>query len=220
VDFGVDWLAFGLIGVLLILFAETGLLVGFFLPGDTLLAAAGIATVAGSDVKHPLSLPVLMITAPIAAIAGAQLGHFLGAKYGRKLFDRPDSRLLKPEHVVKAEYYFSKFHPDLAIVLARFIPVVRTFMNPLCGMLHISARRFFVWNVVGALLWTEAIILLGHFAGSKIKGLDKFVLPIVALVVIVSVAPVLRELLKGRGDADKKNDSDPSRPSLTGDSSR
>jgi membrane-associated protein len=220
VDFGVDWLAFGLIGVLLILFAETGLLVGFFLPGDTLLAAAGIATVAGSDVKHPINLPTLMLTAPIFAVAGAQMGHFLGAKYGRKLFDRPNSRLFKPEHVEKAEYYFSKFHPDLAIVLARFIPVVRTFMNPLAGMLQVSAKRFFVWNVIGAILWTEPIILLGHFAGSKIKGLDKFVLPIVALVVIVSVAPVIREILKGRGDTSIKNDSDESRPSLSGDSSR
>ena len=219
-DFGVDWLAFGLAGVLLILFAETGLLVGFFLPGDTLLAAAGIATVGGSDVKHPISLPLLMVTAPLFAIAGAQLGHLLGAKYGRKLFDRPNSRLFKPEHVEKAEYYFAKLHPDLAIVLARFIPVVRTFMNPLVGMLHVSARRFFIWNVVGAVLWTQPIILLGHFAGQKIKGLDKFVLPIVALVVIVSVAPVVREILKGRRDSGEKNDSDASRPSLSGDSSR
>jgi membrane-associated protein len=219
VNFGIDWLAFGLIGVLFVLFAETGLLIGFFLPGDTLLVAAGIAT-SSSPGKHALSLPMLMVLAPVCAIAGAQFGHFLGAKYGRKLFDRPNSRLFKQEHVDKAEYYFNRFHPSIAVVIARFIPVVRTFLNPLAGMLEMSARKFFVWNVIGAVVWTESIILLGHFLGAKVQGIDKVVLPIVVLVMVVSVAPVIRELLRGRGDSGKKNDSDESRPSLSGDSSR
>jgi membrane-associated protein len=219
VNFGIDWLAFGLIGVLFVLFAETGLLIGFFLPGDTLLVAAGIAT-SSSPGKHSLSLPMLMVLAPVCAIAGAQFGHFLGAKYGRKLFDRPNSRLFKQEHVDKAEYYFNRFHPSIAVVIARFIPVVRTFLNPLAGMLEMPARKFFVWNVIGAVVWTESIILLGHFLGAKVQGIDKVVLPIVVLVMVVSVAPVIRELLRGRGDSGKKNDSDESRPSLSGDSSR
>jgi membrane-associated protein len=219
VNFGIDWLAFGLIGVLFVLFAETGLLIGFFLPGDTLLVAAGIAT-SSSPGKHALSLPMLMVLAPVCAIAGAQFGHFLGAKYGRKLFDRPNSRLFKQEHVDKAEYYFNRFHPSIAVVIARFIPVVRTFLNPLAGMLEMPARKFFVWNVIGAVIWTESIILLGHFLGAKVQGIDKVVLPIVVLVMVVSVAPVIRELLRGRGDSAKKNDSDESRPSLSGDSSR
>lgn len=218
-NFGIDWLAFGLIGVLFVLFAETGLLIGFFLPGDTLLVAAGIAT-SSSPGKHSLSLPMLMVLAPVCAIAGAQFGHFLGAKYGRKLFDRPNSRLFKQEHVDKAEYYFNRFHPSIAVVIARFIPVVRTFLNPLAGMLEMPARKFFVWNVIGAVIWTESIILLGHFLGAKVQGIDKVVLPIVVLVMVVSVAPVIRELLRGRGDSGKKNDSDESRPSLSGDSSR
>jgi len=219
VNFGIDWLAFGLIGVLFVLFAETGLLIGFFLPGDTLLVAAGIAT-SSSPGKHSLSLPMLMVLAPVCAIAGAQFGHFLGAKYGRKLFDRPNSRLFKQEHVDKAEYYFNRFHPSIAVVIARFIPVVRTFLNPLAGMLEMPARKLFVWNVIGAVVWTESIILLGHFLGAKVQGIDKVVLPIVVLVMVVSVAPVIRELLRGRGDSGKKNDSDESRPSLSGDSSR
>jgi membrane-associated protein len=219
VNFGIDWLAFGLIGVLFVLFAETGLLIGFFLPRDTLLVAAGIAT-SSSPGKHALSLPMLMVLAPVCAIAGAQFGHFLGAKYGRKLFDRPNSRLFKQEHVDKAEYYFNRFHPSIAVVIARFIPVVRTFLNPLAGMLEMPARKFFVWNVIGAVVWTESIILLGHFLGAKVQGIDKVVLPIVVLVMVVSVAPVIRELLRGRGDSGKKNDSDESRPSLSGDSSR
>lgn len=218
-NFGIDWLAFGLIGVLFVLFAETGLLIGFFLPGDTLLVAAGIAT-SSSPGKHALSLPMLMVLAPVCAIAGAQFGHFLGAKYGRKLFDRPNSRLFKQEHVDKAEYYFNRFHPSIAVVIARFVPVVRTFLNPLAGMLEMPARKFFVWNVIGAVVWTESIILLGHFLGAKVQGIDKVVLPIVVLVMVVSVAPVIRELLRGRGDSGKKNDSDESRPSLSGDSSR
>ncbi len=218
-NFGIDWLAFGLIGVLFVLFAETGLLIGFFLPGDTLLVAAGIAT-SSSPGKHALSLPMLMVLAPVCAIAGAQFGHFLGAKYGRKLFDRPNSRLFKQEHVDKAEYYFNRFHPSIAVVIARFVPVVRTFLNPLAGMLEMPARKFFVWNVIGAVVWTESIILLGHFLGAKVQGIDKVVLPIVVLVMVVSVAPVVRELLRGRGDSGKKNDSDESRPSLSGDSSR
>ncbi len=189
---------FGLIGVLVIIFAETGLLVGFFLPGDTLLVSAGIYTVAAGGLTHPLSLPVLMIGAPLCAIAGAQVGHFLGAKYGRKLFERPNSRIFNPDHVDKAEHYFNKFGPAKAVVLARFVPVVRTFLNPLAGTLEMSAIRFFVWNVVGGVLWTETIILIGRFLGDRVKGIDKFVLPVVALAILVSVIPVVREVLRGR----------------------
>jgi membrane-associated protein len=226
----VNWLdptsiitSFGVLGILLILFAETGILVGFFLPGDTLLFSTGLFTTANGVASlgiKPLSLPLLLVVAPIFAVAGAQFGHLLGARYGSKMFERPNSRLFRQEHVDKAEHYFNKFGPARAVVLARFVPVVRTFMNPLAGMLEMSARRFFVWNIVGGVLWTETIILLGHFLGTKIKGIDKFVLPVVALAVLVSVVPVIREVLKSRGDSVKKNDSEASRPSLSGDSSR
>lgn len=218
--------AFGLFGILIIIFAETGLLVGFFLPGDTLLFTAGfLTTVSGAasvHLTHPLALPLLLVLAPLFAIAGAQLGHLLGARYGRKLFDRPRSRLLRREHVERAEHYFNKFGPAKAVVLARFIPVVRTFMNPLAGMLEMSARRFLVWNILGAVLWTETIVLIGHFLGNSpwAKQIDKFILPVVALAVVASLVPVLREVLRGRDDSAKKNDSDESRPSLSGDSSR
>lgn len=198
---------FGLVGILAVIFAETGLLVGFFLPGDTLLFSAGIFTTAagaGSTVT-PLSLPVLMIGAPLCAIAGAQLGHYLGAKYGRKLFERPNSRLFRKDHVDKAEHYFNKFGPSRAVVLARFVPVVRTFLNPLAGMLEMSPVRFFVSNVIGAVVWTESIILLGRFLGSRVKGIDKFVLPVVALAIVVSMVPVIREVLKGRRDEERSS---------------
>ena len=189
---------FGLIGVLVIIFAETGLLVGFFLPGDTLLVSAGIYTVAGGGLANPLPLPVLLIGAPVCAIAGAQVGHFLGAKYGRPLFERPNSRIFRQDHVDKAEHYFNKFGPAKAVVLARFVPVVRTFLNPLAGMLEMPAAQFFAWNVVGGVIWTETIVLIGRFLGDRVKGIDKFVLPVVAIAVLVSVIPVLREVFRGR----------------------
>lgn len=199
---------FGLVGILAIIFAETGLLVGFFLPGDTLLFSAGIFTTssaAGAGLTR-LPLPVLLIGAPLCAIAGAQLGHYLGARYGRKLFERPNSRLFRQQHVDKAEHYFIKFGPSRAVVLARFIPVVRTFLNPLSGMLEMSAFRFFVSNVIGGVVWTEAIILLGRFLGSRIKGIDNYVLPVVALAVLISIIPVAREIIRGRGKDEPKEE--------------
>ncbi|MEQ4721990.1 DedA family protein [Nonomuraea sp. B19D2] len=195
--------AFATIGVLAIIFAETGLLLGFFLPGDSLLVAAGIfssaAVARGMDIE-PLSLPVLLIGTPLCAIAGAQLGHFLGARFGRKLFDKPDSRLFKREHVVRAEEFFEKFGPAKAVILARFVPIVRTFMNPVAGVLEMPAKRFFLWNVVGGLVWVESLLLLGHFLGSKVdpKAIDKYILPGVFLIVLISLIPIIVEVIKKR----------------------
>ncbi|MGI5162054.1 DedA family protein [Microbispora sp. CA-102843] len=193
--------AFATIGVIAIVFAETGLLVGFFLPGDSLLVTAGIFSTAAAAQGFgiaPLSLPTLLIGAPLAAIAGAQLGHLLGAKVGRKMFDKPDSRLFKREHVEKAEFYFEKFGPAKAVVAARFMPIVRTFMNPVAGVLEMDARRFFVWNVLGGVVWVEALLLLGYFLGSKVEGIDKYILPGVFVVVLLSVIPIVREVMKNR----------------------
>lgn len=197
---------FGLAGVLVILFAETGLLVGFFLPGDSLLFLAGVAAspVAADIVGVKLSLPALLIGAPICAVAGAQLGHLLGARYGRRLFARPDSRLFKTEYVDRAEHYFARYGPAKATVLARFVPIVRTFLNPVAGMLHMPARRFLVWNIVGGLLWTDAIVLAGYLPARKLRdtigatNIDKYLLPVVALIVVLSLIPVFVEVLRAR----------------------
>ncbi|MFD9941409.1 DedA family protein [Nonomuraea sp. NPDC059023] len=195
--------AFATVGVLAIIFAETGLLLGFFLPGDSLLVAAGIfssASVAVGMGIEPISLPVLLIGTPLCAIAGAQLGHFLGMKFGRKMFDKPNSRLFKKEHVLRAEEFFEKFGPAKAVVLARFVPIVRTFMNPVAGVLEMSPKRFFMWNVIGGLVWTEGLILLGYFLGSKVdpKQIDKYILPGVFLIVFISLIPIIVEFVKGR----------------------
>lgn len=197
---------FGLVGVWVILFAETGLLIGFFLPGDSLLFLAGVAAspVADELVGTRLSLTGLLIGAPICAIAGAQLGHWLGAKYGRKMFARPDSRFFKLEYVAKAEYYFQKFGPAKAVVLARFIPIVRTFLNPVAGVLGMPAKTFFLWNVIGGILWTDGIILAGWALAKQIRDvipdgqIDKYILPAVALIVFISILPILIEVYRER----------------------
>ncbi|GID95173.1 DedA family protein [Amorphoplanes digitatis] len=198
---------FGLIGVWAILFAETGLLVGFFFPGDSLLFLAGVAaspvadSIFGNGTR--LSLAGLLIGAPLCAIAGAQLGHWLGARYGRRMFERPDSKLFKREYVEKAEYYFEKFGPAKAVVLARFIPIVRTFLNPVAGTLGMPARQFFIWNVVGAVLWCDGVILLGYLLAQQIYDaigdkIDHYILPVVALIVLISVLPILIEIIRER----------------------
>jgi membrane-associated protein len=195
--------AFGLIGVWVILFAETGLLLGFFLPGDSLLFLAGVAasSVAEEAVGVKLNLAGLLIGAPLFAIIGAQLGHFLGARFGRAFFDRPNSRLFKQSHVDKAELYFEKYGPAKAVLLARFIPIVRTFGNPVAGILEMPARTFLLWNIVGGILWTDGVILLGYVLGDQLGAsfpIDKYLLPIIVVIVALSVSPIAVELLRKR----------------------
>lgn len=199
---------FGLIGVWVIMFAETGLLVGFFFPGDSLLFLAGVAAspvadaIFGAGTK--VSIAGLLIGAPICAIAGAQLGHYLGARYGRRMFDRPDSRLFKREYVEKAEFYFNKYGPAKAVILARFIPIVRTFLNPVAGMLGMPAKKFLLWNIIGGLLWTDGVILGGYFLADQIikvidpADIDRYILPVVALIIFISVLPIFFEILRDR----------------------
>ncbi|MDI2130797.1 DedA family protein [Yinghuangia seranimata] len=192
---------FGLIGIFVIIFAETGLLVGFFFPGDSMLFLAGVAASSSAEkvVGASLSLPGLLIGAPLCAIAGAQLGHLIGAKAGPKMFSKPNSKLFKQEYVDKAEHYFEKFGPAKAVVLARFIPIVRTFLNPVAGVLEMPARKFFVWNVVGGVIWTIGIIMAGYWLGDAIgESIDKYLLPGIAVIVLVSLLPIFIEVFRER----------------------
>ncbi|MDF5757480.1 VTT domain-containing protein [Spongiactinospora sp. TRM90649] len=199
-----EWwiVTFGLIGILAIIFAETGLLIGFFLPGDSLLVVAGMgastAVAASVGLDEPFPLPVLLIGAPICAIAGAQLGHLIGASTGPRLFSRPDSRLFKQEYVDKAQYYFGKFGPAKAVVLARFIPIVRTFLNPVAGMLGMNRGKFLLWNIVGGILWTDGLLVFGYLIGSRIPNVDRYILPGAAVIILLSIIPIIREIMKGR----------------------
>ncbi len=186
--------SWGLAGVLAIIFAETGLLIGFFLPGDTLLFLAGALTAAGSRPHLPLA-GVLIGTA-LASIIGAQAGWLIGAKAGPRIFDRPRSRIFDPHNVARAHRLLERFHYSIAIVVSRFVPVVRTFINPVCGVAEIPARAFLVWNIVGGILWTQLIVLLGRALGAKVH-IDKYVLPIVAVIIVISLVGLLLEARKG-----------------------
>jgi membrane-associated protein len=184
----------GLVGVLAIIFAETGLLVGLAFPGDSLLFIAGIAaSSSGAAILGGASLnpAAIFLGAPLAAIVGSQVGHFFGAKYGRKLFDRPNGKFFTQERVAQTERWLSKYGVGKALILARFIPFVRTLINPMVGIIGYPARKFILWNVIGAVIWTELVLSAGYILGEKVSGsIDKYLLPIIALIIFVSVLPV------------------------------
>jgi len=187
----------GLAGVVLILFAETGILLGFFLPGDSLLFVAGYATVAGNSLHLHLSLPGLLVLAPIAAVVGAQVGFELGRRGGPALFRRSDSRFFRQEYVDRPAAVFERFGLPRAVVIARFVPVVRTFLNPMAGVIGMPPRRFAVWNAVGGVAWTVGLVLLGHGLG-HVSAVRKHIELLVLAVVILSVLPLAYEVTRHR----------------------
>jgi len=192
----------GLLGILGILFAETGLLIGLAFPGDSLLFVAGVAASGtGAVLLNGNQLPVapLFIGAPIAAITGSFVGRWIGAKYGRKLFNRPDGKFFTQARVVQTEKWLDKYGIGKALVLARFIPFVRTLINPMVGIINVSNKTFIFWNILGAIIWTDTILLLGYLLGEKIKGsIDTYLLPIIGLIIFLSLLPILFEVLRER----------------------
>jgi membrane-associated protein len=192
----------GLIGILAIIFAETGLLIGLAFPGDSLLFIAGTAASGtGAALLNGNQLPAveLFIGAPIAAITGSIVGRWFGAKYGRKLFDRPDGRFFTQARVVQTEKWLAKYGVGKALLLARFIPFVRTLINPIVGIINIPNRVFIFWNVLGAIIWTDGILFLGYILGEKIEGsVDKYLLPIIGLIILLSLLPIFFELYRER----------------------
>jgi membrane-associated protein len=187
--------AFGLAGIFVILFAETGLLIGFFLPGDTLLAIAGaFAALPVSDSRH-LPLAALLIGCPVAAIVGAEVGFFIGVR-GGPLIAKPGSSFDHSIH--RIEPLFERFGEGWAVLLCRFVPVLRTFINPAAGILKMPAAKFAIWNAVGGVLWPVAIVLIGYYAGLKLH-IERYVLPIVAIVVVASIVSVALEVRRNKG---------------------
>ncbi|KJE22799.1 putative membrane-associated protein [Frankia torreyi] len=183
----------GLAVVLLIVFAESGLLIGFFLPGDSLLFTMGML-IARDEVSTPL--PVAMILIGLAAVAGDQVGYLIGRKAGPALFRRPDSRLFKQEYVEQAEAFFAKNGPR-SIVLARFVPIVRTFTPVIAGASRMNYRMFTIYNIIGGLLWGCGVTLLGFYLG-KIDFIRNNIEAMLVLVVLVSVVPIMVEYLRNR----------------------
>ncbi|MFE2300761.1 VTT domain-containing protein [Streptomyces sp. NPDC059445] len=190
---------FGIWGLLLVVFAESGLLIGFFLPGDSLLFTCGLL-IATDAMDFPLWAAVPLIC--LAAILGDQAGYLFGKKVGPSLFTRPDSRLFKQENVVKANEFFEKYGPK-SLVLARFVPVVRTFTPIIAGVSGMRYRPFLTFNVIGGVLWGAGVTLLGSWLG-KIEFVNKHIELILILIVFVSVVPIIIEFLRARSQA-KKN---------------
>ena len=180
------------LGIFGLLFAETGLLVGFILPGDSLLVTAGILAAAGT-----LSLPLVITVSVAAAIIGDSVGYELGARVGPRLFRRPKSRLFNPKNVERAQAYFDRYGAR-TLVLARFIPVVRTFAPPVAGVAKMPYRRFLTFNALGGLLWGAGVPTAAYFLGQLIPNLDRYLLVVIGVVIAISLIPVGLELLRGR----------------------
>ena len=184
--------AFGTIGLFLIVFAESGLFFGFFLPGDSLLFVAGLLAAQGH-----LSLPVILVGCFVAAVAGDQVGYSFGRMTGPRLFNRPDSRLFKQQHLQRARDYFEE-HGAKTILLARFVPIVRTFAPIVAGAAAMPYRTFISFNIVGGLVWAVGVQLLGFFVGEAIPDAEKWLLPMVGAIIIASFIPVALEILRHR----------------------
>jgi membrane-associated protein len=188
----------GLLLLTAIVFAETGLLVGFFLPGDSLLFIAGfLSSTAGGNRLPPL--PVVVACVVVAAIVGDQVGYWFGKKVGPSLFDRPQSRFFNPQNVVKAHQFFERYGAK-TIVLARFVPIVRTFAPIVAGVGSMRYRTFLTYNVVGAVLWGVGVTTLGYFLGEIEVVKNNIEIAIVAIIA-VSLVPVAIEVLRHRREA-------------------
>jgi membrane-associated protein len=188
----------GLLGIFVIVFAESGLLIGFFLPGDSLLFTAGFLASAPSSVDEALHLPLgwLLIGCVVAAITGDQVGYLFGRRVGPALFKRPDSRLFKQENVEKAHEFFEKYGAK-TIVLARFVPIVRTFAPIIAGVSNMKYRTFVMFNVVGGLLWALGVTIRGYFLG-QVDFVEQNLEVAILAVVAISVLPIAREIWMAR----------------------
>ena len=181
-----------------IIFAESGLLIGFFLPGDSLLFTAGFL-VHSSVLQFDIHLLVILVF--LAAVLGDSVGYLFGRRVGRKIFNRPNSLLFRQENIQKAEEFYDR-HGSATIVLARFVPVIRTFAPIVAGVGNMTYRSFVLFNVIGALLWAAGVTYAGYYVGSVLERfgieVDTILLPIIALIVIVSVIPPAIHVLKDK----------------------
>ena len=182
----------GYLGLFGIIFAESGLLIGFFLPGDSLLFTAGFLASQGF-----LDITLLCLILFIAAVAGDNVGYVFGKRVGPKIFKKEKSLFFNKEYVVKAENYFKRYGGK-TIVIARFIPAVRTFAPIVAGVGKMPYATFFFYNILGGLMWAVGLTLAGYFLGQIIPSADKYILPIVALIVIVSILPAFWQIFKNK----------------------
>lgn len=185
--------AAGYLGIFLILFAESGVLIGFFLPGDSLLFTAGFLASQGY-----LHITTLASIAFVAAVSGDSVGYYLGHKFGYKFFNKQNSFFFDREHIGRSERFFGKYGAK-AIVMARFLPVVRTVAPILAGVGNMRYGTFLIYNVAGGALWGVGLPLAGYFLGRQIPDIDRYLLPLVGLIVFISLLPTLIHVLKDAG---------------------
>jgi membrane-associated protein len=188
----------GVIGVAAIVFAESGLLIGFFLPGDSLLFTAGFLTQTGF---LPINIHLLVLILFIAAVVGDSVGYTFGRRVGRRLYERPNSRWFKQEHVQKAEQFYSQYGGK-TIIMARFIPFVRTFAPVIAGTANMNYKKFISYNVVGGALWAGGVTYLGYFLGAVLTkmglDIDQVLLPIIVIIILASITPPIIHILKDK----------------------
>jgi membrane-associated protein len=186
----------GSVGLIIIVFAETGLMVGFFLPGDSLLTTAGIFAARGD-----LNIVWLNVSLTLAAIIGDATGYWIGRRAGKSLYSRPNSLLFRREHLIRTHEFYER-HGGKTIIIARFIPIVRTFAPVVAGAAEMTYRQFATFNIVGALLWVPSMTLTGYFLGLAMPDIDKHLHKLIALIIAVSLLPAgiawLREWMVGR----------------------
>lgn len=184
--------AAGLVGIFLVVFAESGLLIGFFLPGDSLLFTAGFLASQGY-----FGITPLMIFCFVGAVLGDSIGYSFGRRVGRRIFRREDSWLFHKDHLQKAEAFYEQ-HGGKAIVLARFMPVVRTFAPIVAGVGKMHYRTFLFYNIAGGALWSLGLTGLGYFLGSTIPNVDRYLLPIVGGIILLSITPPVLHMWRNR----------------------
>ena len=179
--------AIGYLGIFGIIFVETGMLIGFFFPGDTLLFSVGVLAYE----KH-FNLPIALGVLSLAAIAGGFFGYFIGDKIGPFLFTRKDSLFFKKAYLVQAESFFKKYG-NATIFLARFVPIARTFTPTVAGVAHMKYKNFALYNIVSGIVWCSSITLIGYYLGKRVPDIDKYLLPAVAIICLISFLPLLLE---------------------------
>lgn len=180
----------GILLIAAIIFAESGMFVGFFFPGDTLLLTAGVFAAQGK-----LSLVAVIAAVAVAAILGDNTGYHIGKRYGRRLFRKPDGLIFRQEYVQRAEHFYERFG-SRTMLIAHFIPVVRTFVPPVAGVAHMDYPQFVLFDAIGDIAWAFLVTMLGYWFGTKIPNVDHYVLLAVAAVVIITLGPTFYHLIK------------------------
>jgi len=185
----------GLIGVLGIIFMETGLLIGLVFPGGEVVFLAGMAaSSSGANVlgDAKLSAPLLFATAPIAAIVGGEVGYWFGKTYGRKFFERPDTRFFNQKMVLTVEKWILRYGPRKVLIVGRFIPFGRTLLNPVCGVILLDKKLFSTWNAIGSIIWTQVAIGIGYLLGEALGDKARsYMYIVVALIVLITLIPMV-----------------------------